>query len=465
MPTPLYICCPESARDELELAVAPTNLPVHWSNGSRPADSLPPEPEPLVLLDLDCDNALAMMKELRRHRPSALVVVVAHPDRARHVADIVSAGADVVSRPVSSRRLCYLINSLQASAPGAADLTLDEAERDKERPSGVFGPSEAMQEVREKVRRAAAARSGVLIVGEPGSGREMVARAIHTCSPRPNGPFVAADCARPAAADCGLELFGMPVAEPAPGVGHEDGGSWPRESLARGGAIYRALGGTLFLTGLAEMPPHVQSALTRVLRERTAVMPDGPPLRVDVRVAASVDPAIDLAVDQGRVKPELFKRLSVHRIDVPPLRARRDDVPVLASHFAAAACDRLGITERPLSDGALALLGALPWDGNADELQALIEQLASIPGDGPIDVSNVLSLVRLNGGRPAETMATGTLRDARRRFEREFISAALNQHRWRIPQAARSLGMQRTNLYRKIRSLRIGKPPREPKRA
>ena len=193
-----------------------------------------------------------------------------------------------------------------------------------------------------------------------------------------------------------------------------------------------------------------------MLRDREAVLVDSDePIALDVRPVASVDPAFDNAVQEGRVRDDLFRRLSVIRIDVPPLRQRREDIPALANYFLRDVCAALRVPPKTLSRSALALISALPWRGNGVELRTFIESVVTgLQGGRGIGLEDVLAHVRLDGGSVVFSNG-GTLRQARARFERDYIAAVLEQHHGRISEAAKALGIQRTNLYRKMRSLRV----------
>jgi DNA-binding NtrC family response regulator len=170
---------------------------------------------------------------------------------------------------------------------------------------------------------------------------------------------------------------------------------------------------------------------------------------------AGVEPDVETAVADGRVRADLFKRLSVLRIDMPPLRQRRDDIPALANYLLREICGTRGIPPKTLSRPALSLITALPWRGNAVELRLMLEStVAGLAGGKGIGLEDVLAHVRLDGGA-AVFPSAGTLRQARARFESEYIAGVLAQHHNRISDAAKALGIQRTNLYRKMRSLRV----------
>jgi two-component system nitrogen regulation response regulator NtrX len=245
-------------------------------------------------------------------------------------------------------------------------------------------------------------------------------------------------------------LFGASARGP-----HTDGGSG-FERVSRQGLLHHARGGTIYLQNVAEAPTRVQVRLARLLRDREAVVAEtGDTVPFDVRPVAGVDPGFDAAVQDGRVRAELFRRLSVIRIDMPALRNRREDIPALANYFLREICGSQRVPPKTLSRSALSLLSALPWRGNAAELRQLLESVVTgMQGGRGIALEDVLAHVRLDGG--AGLLSTGgTLKQARARFEKEYIAVVLEQHRGRISEAARTLGIQRTNLYRKMRSLKV----------
>jgi DNA-binding NtrC family response regulator len=300
-----------------------------------------------------------------------------------------------------------------------------------------------MRPVVAQIGRAATLRGGVLIRGERGTGRRVVAEIIHAMDARTR-PFVSIDCAGHMDTALETELFGA-----------THGGRSDREVVAPGSRLATAVGGTLHLAHIAEAPARVQQRLARVLRDREIAGPDGAVVPFEVRPMATVDPDIDAAVNDGRVRPDLFQRLSAINITLPPLRQRSEDIPALASHFVGEICAARGVAGKTLTIGATALVSALPWHGNATELRQMFEAVLAAPSGAPqISVEDLLAHVRLDG-RVSVSLPAGTLREARARFEREYITAVLKHHQGRVAEAARSLGIQRTNLYRKIRELRV----------
>lgn len=315
----------------------------------------------------------------------------------------------------------------------------------------IFGPSQTMRQVLEQVARAAASRGHILIRGEPGTGREMVAREIHKRSARALGSFVKVTCETQPAQDLEVELFGGSTSAGDAVEGRA------LERIARGSRLHEALEGTVFFEHLPQMSSHVQVRLARLFCDGQAVVvPERDPVNFNVRAIASVEPGYDRAVREGRVRADFDRVISTIRIELPLLRDRREDIPALASFFVEDLCRRAKLTPKTLSEPAQQLLAALPWHGNALELRSLLKGVVSRAVRDIIYLEDVLGAVRLDGGARSFQMA-GTLREARVRFEQEYVAAVLEQHHGRMPEAARALGMQRTNLYRKLKRLKVPK--------
>jgi two-component system nitrogen regulation response regulator NtrX len=348
--------------------------------------------------------------------------------------------ADVFVRPLAGRRVAAAIDR---------ELGAEVGERGLENGGqGLYNHSPAMREVSALISRAATVRSGVTIRGEAGSGRQLVARSIHDLQ-RQGAPFVAVDCATFEADQLDTALFGTRPEHPK-GL----------ERLSRDSLVHTANTGTLYLKNLDEATTRVQMRLARLLRDREGTLAETDEnVVINVRPMAGVEPGVETLVEEGRVRDDLFRRLSAVRIDMPPLRSRREDIPALANFFVRRICAGLRVPPKTLSRPALSLLAALPWRGNADELKTLLESVVTgLAGGRNIGLEDVLGFVRLDGG--SVVVNSGTLRQARLRFEREYIAAVLEQHHGRISEAAKALGIQRTNLYRKMRTLRVGRDRR-----
>lgn len=316
--------------------------------------------------------------------------------------------------------------------PGAAPVTAIE----------LVGRSVAITRALELFRRAAALNSGALIVGERGTELGAVARELHARSRPAAAPWVVVECSADAATLDRL-LFG-----------HTSGRApTDLESMGADGRLAAARGGTLFLQDVAELPAAVQARLARVVRDGE-VRIDGEVLAVGVRFVASASPSIDSDVREQRFRPDLYRRLAASRIDLPQLRDRSEDVPALAGRLLEDACAARGTPARTFTQAALALLGALAWPGNLGELRAVVERVAAETEDDPIQIEQVLPALQL-ARSATRFIPASSLREARLRFERDYIAAVLQHHGWRMGEAAQALGIQRPNLYRKARQLGI----------
>jgi DNA-binding NtrC family response regulator len=306
----------------------------------------------------------------------------------------------------------------------------------------LIGRSAAVGRVQELVRRAALRDTGVLLVAESGSDVESVAREVHARSRPPAAPWLVIDCGAPSA-DTELALFGrLPVCTPA-----------DLESIGTDSRLVAARAGTLFLRDVAELPSGLQARLARAARDGEVCI-DGEPRPLEVRLVAGASPGIDGDLREHRFRADLYRRLAETRIDLPPLRERKDDVPALATQLLEEACAANAVPTRRFTQPALMLLAALSWPGNLAELRAFVADILAETSDEEISIDRVLPSLRLERSL-APFVPSGSLREARLRFEREYIAAILQHHGWRIAEAARALGIQRPNLYRKARQLGI----------
>ena len=316
----------------------------------------------------------------------------------------------------------------------------------------LAGHSPAITRVHELVRRAASLDVGVLLTAERGADVDSVARELHERSRRATAPFIVVECDGGDAPRVAQLLFGT-IAPGSPGSPRSPAASADLEPIARDSRLTAARGGTLFLRDVTELPAAIQARLARIARDGEVLI-DGEPVATDVRFIASASPAVDADVHAHRLRSDLFRRLAAVRIDLPPLRDRQEDVAVIAARVLEEALSNRGLKPRAFTQAALALIVAVTWPGNLGELQAAITRVAGDPGDRDIQVEHVLPALQLQRA-PARFVPTGNLREARLRFERDYISAVLQHHAWRMADAARTLGIQRPNLYRKARQLGI----------
>ena len=303
------------------------------------------------------------------------------------------------------------------------------------------GQSLAITRVQELVQRAAAAEGGVLIAAEHGADVASVARELHHRSRPPDAPFIGIDCTRERAR-LDLLLFGTPS------IGVVD-----LEAITSDSRVAAARGGTLFLEDVGELPASVQTRLARLVRDGEASI-GGQPVAVSFRLVGSAMPGIDGDADARRFRRDLYRRLCGSRIDLPPLRDRPEDVPALALRMLEDLSDADHTVSRSFTQAALVLLSALTWPGNLAELRRVIERaVADVPGE-VIQIEHLLPALQLDRS-PTAFVPAGSLKEARLRFERDYIAAALQHHGWKMADAAHTLGIQRPNLYRKARQLGI----------
>lgn len=304
----------------------------------------------------------------------------------------------------------------------------------------LVGSSAAISRVDELVRRVAALDASVLLTARRGADVESVARDIHARSPRSAQPFVGVSCGEAAVERA---LFGEPISQVPPDL----------EALSADCRIAAARGGTLFLEDVTELPASVQARLARLVRDGEARI-DGEPLPAALRLIVSAAPGIETEVRTNRFRSDVYRRVSALRIDLPPLSERAEDIAPLAVRLLEEACAAGGLPPRLFTPAALALLGAMSWPGNLAELRDAIERTVAATSGESIQVEALLPTLRFERA-PATFTPDGTLREARQRFEHDYIAAVLEHHGWRMADAAQTLGIQRPNLYRKARQLGI----------
>ncbi|NUO50519.1 MAG: sigma-54-dependent Fis family transcriptional regulator [Polyangiaceae bacterium] len=347
---------------------------------------------------------------------------------------------DFLEKPVSTDRLLLVLeNALRLARAEAEAKVL----RKQAGLGELIGQSRAMQQLREQVERAAKATANVLVIGERGTGKELVARAIHAASKRAKGPLEKMNCAAIPSELFESELFG-----------HE-AGAFTGATKQRRGKFERASGGTLFLDEIGDMPLPMQAKLLRVLQEREIERVGGNEvIKVDVRVVAATNRDLEQMSREEKFRADLYDRLNVLPLQLPPLRSRREDVPELCAHFlsiATVANDRPGMK---LSDAAVAALSAYSYPGNVRELRNVIERLVILTPDETIGDGDVRTC--LGGG----AVPTGNLyrpgvpfRVLSEEAERAILEQALAHHQGQMAATARSLGLERSHLYKKCKAL------------
>ena len=401
----------------------------------------------LVLLDLKLPDGtgIDVLRELQRQAPGTPVVVVSGRGSVAEAVEAMKVGAtDFLEKPVSRDRLFRVLDRIfRPRAREAEPETVADGSR-----LGMVGASEAMRKIYQLVEMASPTRCRVLITGESGTGKELIARAIHSLSPRRERPFVETNCAAIPSELIESEMFGHMK------------GSFTGATADRKGKFESASGGTLFLDEIGDMSLVTQAKLLRVLQEGV-VTPVGSsePRKIDVRILSATSKNLAEEIGRGTFREDLYHRINVLTIAVPPLRSRREDIPELAEHFLRLAGAENGVRPKRLSSRAVDVLVQLPWKGNVRELRNLMERAAILVTSDTVGPQDIMEVLHVASG-PGEGEGAVPLREARSRFERQYIVTRLHANRGNLGDTARELGIERTNLYRKMKQLGIPAPAR-----
>ncbi|MDI3283201.1 sigma-54 dependent transcriptional regulator [Polyangium sp. 15x6] len=349
---------------------------------------------------------------------------------------------DFLEKPLSTDRLLLVLDNTLRLVRAEAEARVLRAQAGQL--GELIGESRSMVALREQIARAAKASATVLVTGERGTGKELVARAIHIAGKRAKGPLEKMNCAAVPSELIESEMFG-----------HE-AGAFTGATKQRRGKFERASGGTLFLDEVGDMPMPMQAKLLRVLQEREIERVGGhETIKVDVRVVAATNRDLEAACQKGEFRADLYDRLNVVPLALPALRARREDVPLLARHFlglAMAANDRPGMV---LTEGAIDVLTGYGFPGNVRELRNLIERLVILTPDAKIDAEDVrVCLGGASAGTPTGLFRPGTpFRVLAEEAERRILEEALAHHGGAMASTARGLGLERSHLYKKCKAL------------
>ncbi len=403
----------------------------------------------LVILDIWMPemDGLETLKRLRAQFPGILVVMMSGHGSIETAVKSTKLGAyDYLEKPLDLEKVTILVrNALHQRKLEEENLNL---KIKVERRFELVGSSSVMQRLRDMIAMAAPANSRVLISGSNGTGKELVARAIHLQSPRHNRPFVEINCAAIPETLIESELFG-----------HEKGAFSGATSMKRG-KFELADGGTLFLDEIGDMSLATQAKVLRVLQEQQFTRVGGTKLlNVQVRVIAASNKDLAEEIGKGNFREDLYYRLNVLPIVVPPLKERRDDIPELAQHFLKMHSEEQGMKPKEFNAQGLEALARHDWPGNIRELRNLIERLLIMVPKPVIDAPDVEMFLqgRAPSGVPALSVGTNfdSLREARNVFEREVISQKLRENNWNVSKTADELKIERSHLHRKIKLLNV----------
>jgi two-component system nitrogen regulation response regulator NtrX len=393
----------------------------------------------IALLDVwlgDGDGIELLNIIKQKHPHIECVMISGHAEIGTAVAAVKSGAYDFLEKPLSLDKIEVIINNI-------ARLKSIESERDNLREqlgeSGrLVGESASTAILKQAIARIAHEDSRVLITGENGTGKELVARLIHGNSARKNGPFLAVNCAALPDELIESELFGY------------EKGAFTGAAKSKPGRFELASGGTLFLDEIGETSARTQAKLLRAVEEGKITRLGGTAeIAIDVRILAATNRDLKQLISQGKFREDLFYRLAVLVIEIPPLRERRDDIPLLVRHFADTFCRRTGRPARKFDKDALQLFQRYPFPGNIRELANYIERIVILAESDTIDSKQVEMLLP----QLVQLEAAGTLKLASEQFERDYIKRVISRVAGNMTRAAEILGLERSHLYKKMKAL------------
>jgi len=398
----------------------------------------------IVLMDIwlpGMDGMEALERLQASPRPPVVVMITGHGNIETAVRATKLGAFDFIEKPLSLEKIIVVIKNSMAR------LRLEEENRrlraELEQRYQVIGESVPMKALRQQIAVTAPTNGRVLIYGESGTGKELVAHALHVASRRSNQPFVEVNCAAIPEELIESELFGHIK------------GSFTGASEDKTGKFQKADGGTLFLDEVGDMSLKTQSKVLRVLEEqRFEPVGSNAAVKVDVRVIAATNKKLEEEIARGSFREDLFYRLNVIPFSVPPLRERPEDIPILARFFLSEFSSAYGRRTKELSSAALDVLMRYPWPGNVRELRNLIERLVIICPQQRIEPQHLPPEV-FRGAARSPQQPYSTLHEARSAYEREFILRKLQENQWNMTHTAAALGLERSHLYRKMKTLGI----------
>ncbi len=397
----------------------------------------------LVFLDVKMAgiDGVEALKKIKEHDSSAIVVMISGHATIQTAVEATQLGAyDILEKPLDTDRiLVTLRNALRHLDLHEENARLKETIQSRYE---IVGKSYGIRAVIDKIERVGKTPARVLITGENGTGKELVARALHAQSTRAGGPFVEVNCAAIPSELIESELFGHMK------------GSFTGAIVDRAGKFEQADGGTLFLDEVGDMSLAAQAKVLRVLQDNVVTRIGGQkPIEVDVRVLAATNKHLETEIAESRFREDLFYRLNVVPIHVPPLRERREDIPSLVAHFVNVLTNREGVAQRTVAADAVERLSQLEWPGNVRELRNTLERLLILSAGPRITGDDVTRLV---GARDPEQAGLGSLLECKtfeefkHAAEKAFLLAKLREFDWNVSETARGLDMPRSNLYKKI---------------
>ncbi|MCT6870572.1 MAG: sigma-54 dependent transcriptional regulator [Bartonella sp.] len=405
----------------------------------------------LIFLDIWLQGSrldgLALLDQIKTRYPALPVVMISGHGNIETAVSAIKRGAyDFIEKPFKADRLILVAE--RALETSKLKREVSELRKQSSYTPELLGSSLVMNHLRQTIEKVAPTNSRIMITGPSGSGKETTARAIHALSTRANGPFVTINAATITPERMEIELFGTEM----------DGGE------RKVGALEEAHGGILYLDEVADMPRETQNKILRVLTDQTFERVGGSKrVKVDVRVISSTAQNLEGLIAEGRFREDLFHRLAVVPISVPPLASHREDIPEMIQYFIRQISQQAGIKPREIGDDAMAILQAHSWPGNIRQLRNNVERLLILArgesGDGPITAELLPAevgdtLPRAPTDSDVHIMAL-PLREARELFEKEYLVAQINRFGGNISRTAEFVGMERSALHRKLKSLGV----------
>lgn len=410
----------------------------------------------LVILDIWLQNSefdgIQIFEKLRADFPDLPVVMISGHGTIETAVKAIKMGAyDFIEKPFKTDRLLLMVaRALETSALRRENSAL---KQDREISVDMVGHSQAFQSLVQVIEKVAVTNSRVFITGPAGAGKENAARYIHLKSSRAKAPFIVVNCASTTPEQLDAEIFGTEA-----------------EGKVYIGALERADGGTLLLDEVSDMPAQTQAKILKVLQDQPFTRIGGQAqFHADVRILSSTSRNVEEKIEEGKFREDLFYRLNVVPLDILPLRNRRDDIPVLIAHFVNKISLESGVPARMVSDGAMAAFLSYAWPGNIRQLKNLVEWmmiLGSNQDSQPIQASDLPPEIAgtvhaaLKGDWQTDLLSL-PLREAREVFEREYLLAQINRFGGNVSRTAQFVGMERSALHRKLKSLQISTSERE----
>jgi len=412
-------------------------------NGAEAIIKLQEDRVDLVLLDLclpDIDG-IEVLRKIKEYDPEISVIMISGNATIERAVESTKLGAyDFIEKPLSppekiDRMLLTIKQALERQFLEQENKAYRTREANK---YDMVGNSPAMIRLYDQINKAASTKARVLITGENGTGKELVARAIHQQSNRLSGKFVEVNCAAIPQELIESELFG-----------HEKG-SFTSASNRQIGKFELANGGTLFLDEIGDMSLAAQSKVLRALEEEEIQRIGGTRnIRLDVRVIAATNKVLENEIEQGHFRQDLFYRLNVIPVIVPPLRERKDDIPLLTQHFVKQFCIENGKPLKAISDEAISVMKSYDWPGNIRELRNIVERLIIMVESNTVESHHVLAAIHIGQQRVNEKKS---LKDIMDEYEKKIILTELDINDGNVSQTAKKLQVDRANMYRKLRA-------------